>query len=146
ESYNPKIYDGKCENISILQSTSTSSEVENIALLIKENINSGKRYKDFSIIMTDEEEYKNQIIRIFERYSLPYFLDNTKKMTDNHIIKSWMAALRIVLYDFKKEDILAFIRSGIYDFGSNAYEKTISFQNYLENRKIKNTMILDDKY
>lgn len=146
ESYKPKYFDGKCENIFILQSTSTSSEVENIALMIKKNIANGKRYRDFSIIMTDEEEYKNQVVRIFERYNLPYFLDNTRKMSDNHIIKSWMAALRIVLYDFKKEDILAFVRSGIYDFGDNTYEKTISFQNYLENRKIKNTMILNDKY
>lgn len=146
ESYNPKVYPYKTENIFILQSTSTSSEVENIALMIRKNIENGKRYRDFSIIMTDEEEYRNQLIRIFDRYNIPIFLDQSRKMADNHIIKSFMAALRIVLYDFKKEDVLAFVRSGLYDFGENSYEKTISFQNYLENRKIKNTMLLNDKY
>lgn len=146
ESYNPKVYKDKVQNIYILQSTSTSSEVENIALMIKKNIGKGKRYRDYSIVMTNEEEYQNQIVRIFDRYELPYFLDQTRKMSDNHIIKSFIEALRIVLYDFKKEDIFAFVRSGIYDFGENTYEKTISFQNYIENRKIKNTMILSDKY
>lgn len=146
ESYNPKPYEGEANNIYLLESTSTTSEVENIALMLKKNIGSGKRYRDFSLIMTDQKEYQNQIIRIFDRYEIPYFLDQTRKMADNHIIKSFLAALRIVLYDFKKEDIFAFVRSGIYDFGENSYEKVISFQNYLENRKIKNTMILNDKY
>lgn len=146
ESYSPKIYTKDPENIFILQSTSTPSEVENIALMIKKNIAKGKRYRDFSIIMTEREEYENQIVRIFDRYQLPYFLDQNRKMIDNHIIKSFMAALRVVLYDFKKEDVFAFVRSSIFDFGENSYENIISFQNYIENRKIKNTMILNDKY
>lgn len=146
ESYMPRVYPGKVNNIGILQSTSTTSEVENIALMIKKNIFHGKRYRDFSIIMTDEDEYKNQVERIFDRYDLPYFLDQTRKMSDNHIVKTWMSAMRIVLYDFKKEDVFFFVRSGIYDFGEDSYAKAISFQNYIENRKIKNTMILNDKY
>ncbi|MDD7305985.1 MAG: PD-(D/E)XK nuclease family protein [Peptoniphilaceae bacterium] len=146
ESYNPKVYKEDVKNIYVLKSTSTTSEVENIALMIKNSVAKGKRYRDFSIVMTNKDEYENQIIRIFDRYDLPYFLDQSRKMIDNHIIKSFMAGLRIVLFNFKKEDILTFVRSGIYDFGENSYQKIISFQNYLENRKIKNVMILNDKY
>lgn len=146
ETYNPKKFKNPIENIFILQSTSTTSEVENIALMLKKNIKNGKRYKDFSIIITDQSQYKNQIIRIFDRYNIAYFLDETRKLYDNNIIKTWIKALRIIIYNFKKDDVLSFVRSGIYDFGENNYENSIVFQNYLENRKIKNKMILEDKY
>lgn len=146
DRYNPKIYKEEPRNIKILESISTISEVENIALLIKKEILKGKRYKDFSLIMTSAEEYENDLIRVFDRYEIPYFLDKTKKMSDNHIVKTRLSALRIVLYDFKKEDLEYFVRSKIYDFGPNSEEKIITFQNYIRKNKIKDKMFLNDKY
>lgn len=146
EKYNPNIYSEIPENISILQSISTVSEVENLALMIRKAVLKGKRYKDFSLVMTDTKQYQNLLIRIFDRYEIPYFLDETKKMNKNHLIKTWMSLLRIALYNFKKEDLNYFIRSQIFDFGENSQEKIIAFQNYIEKRKIKSSMFFEDKY
>ena len=146
DSFNPKSFNKKLENISILESTSTSLELENIALMINKAIIRGERYKDFVLVMTSAQEYENQIKRIFARYDIPVFFDKNRKLSENHIIKTWLSLLRIVCYNFKKEDIFYFVRSGIFDFGENSYDKIIDFQAFVDKRKIKGNMLLNDKY
>ena len=149
QSYMPKTYKEIPKNIRILENISTKTEVENIGLIIKKYIYQSKgeiRYRDFSIVHTSEDEYENELIKTFDRLGIAYFLDKRKKLSENHIIKTYMALIRLGIYKFKKEDLLFFVRSKIFDFGENANEKVIDFQNYIEKRNIKYSMIFEDKY
>lgn len=147
ERYNPLVYKGNPSNIHLLESISTKTEVENVALTINKLVyENNLRYKDIAIYITDADQYENEIKKVFNRYDLPVFLDKTNKLSDNHIVRSWMAALRLVIYDFKSHDLSYFLRSNIFDFGKAGTDKIIIFQNYINTRKIKGSMFLEDKY
>ena len=147
ERYNPLVYKGNPSNIHLLESISTKTEVENVALTINKLVyENNLRYKDIAIYITDADQYENEIKKVFNRYDLPVFLDKTNKLSDNHIVKSWLAALRIVIYDFNSHDLSYFLRSNIFDFGKAGTDKIIIFQNYINTRNIKGSMFLEDKY
>ena len=147
ETYNPKVFKGNPANIHLIESISTKSEVENIALIIKKlTFEKNLRYKDIGLYISDEDEYENQISKIFNRYDIPLFLDKTNKLSDNHIVKTYMALIRLVIYNFNNHDLNFFLRSNIFDFGQASADKIIVFQNYIKTRKIKGSMFLEDKY
>lgn len=146
EKYNPKIYEEKTENINIIESISSTNEVENAGLIIEKLIRDGNSYSEISLVMTNADEYENIIKRIFTRAQIPIFIDKVKKLSDNHIIKTWLSLIRLIVFNFRKTDLEAFVRSNVLDFGENSFEKVLAFQNYINTRKIKGSMIFDDKY
>lgn len=147
EDINSKKYPKTPSNIHILESVSTTREVENMAVIIKKLIKEEDlRYRDFSVYLSDQEEYENDLVRVFDREGLPYFLDKTGKLSDNHIVKAYLAALRLALYNFRADDLSFFLRSGIFHPGKGSLSKIISFQNYCRQRKIHGGMIFQDKY
>lgn len=146
EKYNPNIYKKKTDHIRLIESISSTNEVENVALVIEKLIRHGHRYSDIALVMADEGEYENLIKRIFARMDIPIFIDKAKKLTENKLIDSFLIMIILLVYNFKTTDLEAFIRSDIIDFGENALEKILDFQTYINTYKIKGSMIFDDKY
>ena len=146
EKYNPKIYKEKTSNIKIIESISSQNEIENAALIIEKLIRSGHSFSEISLVMANSDEYENLIKRIFSRAEIPIFIDKSKKLSDNHIVKTWLSLIRLVVFNFRKTDLESFVRSNILDFGENSFERVLAFQNYINTRKIKGSMIFDDKY
>lgn len=147
EAYNYKKYGKDPKNIYFLENTSTKSEVENIAKLINYLVKAKNyRYRDLAIYISDEDEYKNEIIKVFNRYDLPVFMDQRRKLSDNHIIKTFLAILRLVIYNFQRQDMNYFLRSGLFSFSEDFEDKVIILQNFIKTRKIKGKTFLDDKY
>lgn len=147
EKFNPKKYLNKIKNIHFLESSSTKSEVENVAILINKLVKKDKfRYKDIGIYITDEKEYLNEITKIFNRYNLPIFIDKQRKLSDNHLIKTFLSIIRLSVYNFKVSDLVYLLRSGIFSLNDDFDDKAIILQNYIKRRKIKGSMFLEDKY
>lgn len=146
EKYKPNLYPTKPQNIYFLESISSTNEIENVGLIIEKLIRSGIDYSSIALVMADSNEYENIVKRIFDRLDIPTFIDKSKKMTENPVLKTWLTLLRLIVFNFRKEDLEYFIRSGLVDFGENSIKRIISFQNYLRERKIKGSMIFDDKY
>ncbi|MDY3006421.1 PD-(D/E)XK nuclease family protein [Anaerococcus porci] len=146
EKYRPKIYPKEPQNIYFLESISSTNEVENASLIIEKLIREGTSFSSIAIVMANASEYENIIKRIFDRLNIAIFIDKSKKMTENSVLKTWLSLLRIIVFNFRKEDLESFIRSGLLDFGENSLQRVISFQNYMSERKIKGSMIFEDKY
>lgn len=146
EKYNPEKFWDKTSNIKIVESISSTNEIENMALMIERLIRKGYSYSDISLVIANEDEYENLIRRIFSRMNIPIFIDKSQKMSDNHVVKTWLSLIRLVVFNFRKTDLEAFIRSDLIDFGENSLERVLVFQNYMNTRKIKGSMIFDDKY
>lgn len=146
EKYNPEKFWDKTSNIKIVESISSTNEIENMALMIEKLIRKGYSYSDISLVIANEDEYENLIRRIFSRMNIPIFIDKFQKMSDNHVVKTWLSLLRLVVFNFRKTDIESFIRSDLIDFGENSLERVLAFQKYINTRKIKGSMIFDDKY
>lgn len=146
EKYKALAYKENPENIYFLESISSTNEIENAGLIIEKLIRDGIDYSSIALVMANADEYENLVKRIFARLSIPTFIDKSKKMTENPVLKTWLSLLRLIVFNFRKEDLESFIRSGLVDFGENSLERVISFQNYMVERKIKGSMIFEDKY
>lgn len=145
--FNPRPYLDKPNNIRVLESISTRTEVENIALLINKLIKTKDlRYNDFAIYMTENSEYENILAKTFDRYDIPIFLDKRRKMSDNHIIKTFLALLRLRVNKFRKEDLYYILNSKLIDFGKNGEEDCHTFVKFIGKRNIAGAMFEDEKY
>ena len=96
--------------------------------------------------MTENSEYENIIAKTFDRYDIPIFLDKRRKMSDNHIIKTFLALLRLRVNKYRKEDLYYILNSKLIDFGETYEEDCHTFIKFIGKRNIVGAMFEDDKY
>lgn len=145
DTYRPEVYGEDPKNISLYESISTKSEVENMAILINKLIkkNPNLRFNDMAIYLTDTTQYENELIKTFARYEIPIFLDKRRKMADNHIIKTFLALIRLAVNNFRTEDLFYILNSKLIGVSQKDANTLINFLTY---RKIKGSMVGNDKY
>lgn len=145
--FNPSPYLDKVNNMRVFESISTRTEVENIALIINKLIKTKDlRFNDFALYMTENSEYENILSKTFDRYDIPIFLDKRRKMSDNHIIKTFLALIRLKVNKFRKEDLYYILNSKLIDFGKTGEEDCHAFIKFIGKRNIVGSMFEDDKY
>lgn len=143
ESFSPDIYEGRPENIRVFESISTRTELENIGLFINKVIKTKDlRFNDFAVYITDEDEYENELIKTFERFDIPFFLDKRRKMADNHLIKTLFALIRLLVNKYRSEDLYYVLNSGLIDFKDDPN----ILINFIRDRNIRGLMFEEDKY
>lgn len=146
-SYKKQIYESDVNNIFILRHNSTEEEIENIAVIIKKLIKDKRlRYKDFSIILTNLLEYRDRIVKIFNRENISFFMDEDNNLFDNYIVKSIICVLKLKLYSFQKSDLKFFINSPLFMNDDITKEDIEFFCNHLDRINLRNEMIYKDIY
>ena len=123
------------KNISINLSKDIYSELEDIAKkitnLVKEE---NYRYRDISIITQNTEEYSEDAKAIFEKYNIPIFIDEKKKLNQNIIIQFVLAMLEIFEKNWSYEAMFTYIKSDLLGLEEqNIYE----LENYCRKWGIK---------
>lgn len=86
------------EKIFVTPKKSTADEVYSVAETIKKAVIEGKaRYKDFTIGLSDAEEYANEIRKVFGELGIPFFLDERKNPVNHplaRLVLDYYEALR----------------------------------------------------
>lgn len=128
----PEKYEKKIKNIKIKLTNDTYSEIENIgAEITKLTKNEGYKYNDISIISNDTEEISNVVKAIFNRYEIPYFIDEKLEITENIAIKYILSILEIFSSSWSQESVFNYIKSGFLSLKNDEIYK-------VENYCIKN--------
>ncbi len=113
--YNNKKYNDNVENINIYCCKNKYLEIETASNIILDLVkNKNYKFRDIVIILGDLSYQKN-IKMIFNKYKIPYFLDDKKKITNHCLVEFLMAALDIIIYNFQYESIFRYLRTGILD-------------------------------
>lgn len=81
-----------------------------ITQLVREQ---GYCYKDMAVVTGDVAQYANYVPEIFEKYNIPYFIDQTKNILFHPFIECIRAMLEIVEQDFSYESVFRFLRCGL---------------------------------
>ena len=145
--YKPKKYSKNPENIKIFSCKNKYDEIENLAYNIIELVkNNDYSYKDIAVILADEKYQKNIKI-IFNKYDIPYFLDDKKKIANHSLVELIICALDIILYNFRYDNIFRYLRTGFFEIenGINIKKEDIDIlENYVIKYGIKGKKWLED--
>lgn len=119
----------------ILECINPKEEVKQMSLCMEELIRKHNWcYRDFAVVTGDLSTYAPYIETRFEEGNIPYFMDITRGIVLNPVIEYIKSALNIVLYDFRSEDVMHFLRSGMSTF---TMEEADHFENYILARNVR---------
>lgn len=141
---NPNKYEKNVKNIKIKLMNDTYSEIENIAIEIIKLIKNEKlQYRDISVISNNIEEIDNIVKAIFNRYEIPYFIDEKSEITENFIIKFIISIMEIFSKNWSQEAVFNYIKSGILDLKK---EEIYTLENYCIKNGIKGNKWYKNKW
>lgn len=129
ELFSPKRAKEKIETDAVFYSalTNTHAEIERVAEVIKQGVMNGKRYRDFKVIVPNDQKYADEIKKFFTLLEIPYFLD-VKVVPLNHplisLILSYIDAFR---KNFERESVTAFYKNPLFSSDKEFNDK---FENY----------------
>lgn len=132
------------ENIHVKRYNNSLEEVENLVINIRKDLmEKNYRYKDIAVIVTSPEEYYKLIKRDFEINEIPFFIDESRNIGENPIVKLVNSSLYLFSSNLSTNGIIAYLK---YSFNSFSYDQINIFENYIKDRKIRSKMLFDDKY
>lgn len=92
-------------------------EISFICSEISRLIRTGRyHYRDFAVLSASAVDYEFDAPHIFENYNIPYFMDSNVGIFFNPLLEFIESVLRIIRYNFKSEDVINFMRTGLSDF------------------------------
>lgn len=126
--------DIKVKNIDYFAADSIRDEVSNVVQQIFDLVrNKGYKYNDIRIIVPQIENYRNFIIKTFDKYNIPLFIDDSEKIINSPYIEVIRSALDVINYNFSYESIMRYINSGISEKSREVYE----FDNFVLEHAIR---------
>ena len=111
-AYPYKVYKDKTNDIKICSCINHFAEIENLASMIRSDIQKGYRYSDIIVITRDLEKYADIIWAVFKKYDIPYFLDKKMDISNNQISIVIFSLLDIVIENFSYQSIFSYLKTG----------------------------------
>lgn len=122
-SYNDIKYDAANKKITILKGINRNREIELIASnILKKVKNSGYRWKDILIVNNDMEIYRGVIKRIFSKYEIPFFLDETSSILNMNIVSYIENFLEMIKTNMSYESVFNMLKTGLSKLTSEEIE------------------------
>ncbi len=127
--YPIKPYQGKVDNISLMEAVNPAIEAKQVCIQIKELVLSGHySYRDIAVVAGDLEVYGDYLEREGRMYDIPMFMDRTRGLLLNPFTEFIRSSLKICLTNFSYESVFHYLRSGLADF---TMEETDRLENYV---------------
>lgn len=138
-----KKYADKPKDISLKYFDKAKTEVMFLANEIKSLIKSGYRYKDISVVVTEDINYPYIIKEAFELYDIPYFIDNKRPVTQENIISFVFSFLDMMTSGLNYNNIMSFLKTEMTDIKKREYE---IFENYMLKWNMNERKYISEKY
>ena len=98
--------------VRIIKCADRSSEAQSIALDIRKKVVSGAKYRDFSIVVRNVNDYRDVLTTAFAKYELPLFVSSRTEIINKPLIRLINSAFSAVIYGFRCEDVISYIKTG----------------------------------
>ena len=119
------------------------SEAEATASHILELLRKGERCRDIVIIMRDAEKYRGIIDPALEKAGIPFFFSEKTDICALAPIKYILTAIRIRQYNWRKNDVIAHIKTGLCDFSPRSADL---FEEYINTWNISGARFTGDAW
>lgn len=132
----PYIKEESDQNIEIFLANNQYSEIEHLACKIINIVKNDKtRYRDISVITKNLDTYANLIKVIFEKYNIPFYIDNKKDLSQNMLVRYIFSILDIFSNNWSFESVFNYIKTGFVEINK---AELFEFENYCLKWGIKN--------
>lgn len=114
--YPIKVYSQKQDNIYISQASNMRRECQYVAdSIMKLCMEQGYRYKDITVLTGDLEGYGQILVKTFNNYGIPFFIDQKKSIIGHTVVTFILSALECIYKNFSYMSIFRYIKSGLLD-------------------------------
>lgn len=112
--YQNRVYGQEQDNISIWEADTLVSEVQRMCLEIKRIVREeGLCYRDIAVVTGSLDRYANLIQTEFDRYHIPFFIDQNRSVAHHPMTEYLKGALGILKDRFSYESVFRFLRCGM---------------------------------
>lgn len=126
---------------SLIRAKSTRDEVRYVADTILHLVSQGASFSEIAVLTGDLSLYESEIDEVFSQANIPCFLDHKTPLTENPVSKIFLTLFQMVLSDYKKENVLAYLKSlcSLYDI----HEEVCIFEELILRFNIQKKEITD---
>ena len=130
-----KKYNKEVNHIHIELCKNPYTEIERLAKkIIKIVREKDIRYRDISVLTKNVEEYTAQIRAIFPKFNIPVFIDSTKELNDNILVKYVLAIFEVFSKNWSQDAVWSYIKTGFIEIEKkDIYE----LENYCKKWRIR---------
>ncbi len=120
------------EKVHLRVAKDKSDEVLALAMDIVAHVRGGGRYKDFEVCANDIEDYEGEIKSVFQRYSIPFFIDKKELLSEQTKASFVLEALGVVRSNFRRREVLDFVKNPLfYSSIEGGIDDVFKFENYV---------------
>lgn len=122
--YHRNVYEGEQQAIEIWEADNLVSEVQRMCLEMKKLVREeGLCYRDMAVVTGSLDRYANLICTEFERYHIPFFLDQNRSVAHHPMTEYMKGALGILKDSFSYESVFRFLRSGLTSLSADEIDR-----------------------
>ncbi len=121
-------YREQTERVTVYRASGLYDECDFVARTVRSLVEGGMRYREIAVIARAAEGYRGVLETYFDKYDIPFFMDQPQNIDAMPIVRLVNAAFDIVTRGFEREDVLTLLKTGLtsYSVGEIA-----DFENYL---------------
>ncbi|MBE6690032.1 MAG: hypothetical protein E7590_01955 [Ruminococcaceae bacterium] len=101
------------EQIALTVCASPFEEATAAAMEIHRLIHAGYRYRDIAVVVREASDWLGILDATFEKEEIPCFISEKTDITVRPLIKLIMEALRIHLGNWREEDVIGYLKTGL---------------------------------
>jgi len=137
-----EIQNGSQSHIELYRAADIYDECEFAAALIRELIESGYRYRDISIIARNIDNYKGILEPALDNMDLKYFISEKVDLILSPIARLIISAFNIIIFGWRKEDVIAHIKTGLCDISPREAD---IFESYISKWNINGKQFISEE-
>ncbi len=117
--------------VSLRVAKDKAEEVLALAMDVVGKVKAGGRYKDIEVCANDIEDYEGEIKSVFQRYSIPFFIDKKELLSEQTKTSYALEALAVVRSNFRRREVLDFVKNPLfYSSLDGGIDDVFKFENY----------------
>ncbi len=103
------------KNIRIFEAHSARQEADWVAKIIAFEVFNGRRYKDFTVAVSDIKKYGPELAEALEKNSIPYYLDTSISAGQTYLALLFKKLIMFAYKNYNKQDLLFILNSPFVD-------------------------------
>lgn len=136
-----RIWDTPQDAVSLCRCESAFSEVEHVAVQIRNLVRQGYRYRDISVCARNMDVYGPLLDMVFRREEIPVYISRRSDILDKPMMNFALSAVDAVTGGFEYEDMFRYLKSGMAGITE---EQCDILENYVITWQIRGNMWLSD--